>query len=72
MLVNQRKHLSSISPTSLSFPELSTAQPHLVVSFIIQLVKKSSAMVFILGDKGYPFGRFEYKKASERYMIAEL
>ena len=31
MLVNQRKHRSSLSPTSLSFPELGTAQPQLVL-----------------------------------------
>ena len=30
MLVNQRKQLSSLSPTSLRFPELGTAQPQLV------------------------------------------
>ena len=32
MLVNQRKHRSCLSPTSLSFPELGTAQPHLLLS----------------------------------------
>ena len=30
MLVNQRKHRSSVSQTNLSFPELGTAQPQLV------------------------------------------
>ena len=30
MLVNQRKHRSSLSPTSLSFPERGTTQPQLV------------------------------------------
>ena len=34
--------------------------------------KKATAMVFIWGDRGYPAVRFEYKTASERYLIAEL
>ena len=34
--------------------------------------KKATAMVFISGDRGYPAVRFEYKKASERYLVAEL
>ena len=29
-------------------------------------------MVFILGDRGYPAIRFEYKIASEWYLVAEL
>ena len=29
-------------------------------------------MVFILGDREYPAVRFEYKMASERYLVAEL
>ena len=29
-------------------------------------------MVFILGDRVYPADRFEYKTASERYLVAEL
>ena len=29
-------------------------------------------MIFIWGDRGYPAVRFEYKKASERYLVAEL
>ena len=34
--------------------------------------KKATAMVFIRGDRGYPAVRFEYKTASERYLVAEL
>ena len=34
--------------------------------------KKATAMAFILGDRGYPAVRFEYKTASERYLVAEL
>ena len=34
MLVNQWKHMFSVSPTSLSFPELGTAQPQLVSPFV--------------------------------------
>ena len=34
--------------------------------------KKATAMVFIWGDRGYPAVRFEYKTASERYLVAEL
>ena len=29
-------------------------------------------MVFIGGDRGYPAVRFEYKTASERYLVDEL
>ena len=29
-------------------------------------------MVFIGGDRGYPAARFEYKTASERYLVAEI
>ena len=29
-------------------------------------------MVFIGGDRGYPAVRFEYKTASEQYLVAEL
>ena len=32
--------------------------------------KKATSMVFIWGDKGYPAIRFEYKTASEQYLIA--
>ena len=32
--------------------------------------KKAIAMVFIWGDKAYPATRFEYKTASERYLVA--
>ena len=34
--------------------------------------KKATAMVFIWGDRGYHAVRFEYKTASERYLVAEL
>ena len=34
--------------------------------------KKATSIVFIWGDKGYPADRFEYKKASEWYLVAEL
>ena len=34
--------------------------------------KKATSMVFIRGDRGYPAVRFEYKTASERYMVAEI
>ena len=33
---------------------------------------KATAMVFIWGDRRYPTVRFEYKTASERYLVAEL
>ena len=34
--------------------------------------KKATAMVFIWGYRGYPAFWFEYKTASERYLVAEL
>ena len=34
--------------------------------------KKATAMVFIGGDKGYPAVRFEYKAASDQYLVAEI
>ena len=34
--------------------------------------KEATSMVFIWGDRGYPAVRFEYKMASERYLVAEL
>ena len=34
--------------------------------------KKPTAIVFICSDRGYPAVRFEYKMASERYLVAEL
>ena len=34
--------------------------------------KKATAMVFIWGDRGYHAVRFEYKTASERYLVAEI
>ena len=34
--------------------------------------KKATAMVFISGDRGYHAIRFEYKTASEQYLVAEL
>ena len=34
--------------------------------------KKATTMVFIWGDRGYPAVRFEYKTASEWYLVAEL
>ena len=34
--------------------------------------KKATAMVFIWGDIGYPAVRFEYKTASEQYLVAEI
>ena len=34
--------------------------------------KKATTMVFIGGDRGYPAVRFEYKTASERYLVAEI
>ena len=38
----------------------------------ISACKKATVMVFIWGDRGYPAVRFEYKTASERYLVAEL
>ena len=40
--------------------------------FYISARKKATAMVFIWGDRGYPAVRFEYKTASERYLVVEL
>ena len=34
--------------------------------------KNATSMVFIWGDRGYPGVRFEYKTASERYLVAEI
>ena len=34
--------------------------------------KKATAMVFTSGYRGYPAVHFEYKTASERYLVAEL
>ena len=34
--------------------------------------KKVTAMVFILGDRGYHAVLFRYKMASKRYLVAEL
>ena len=34
--------------------------------------KKATAMFFIWGDRGYPAVRFEYKTASEQYLVAEI
>ena len=34
--------------------------------------KQATAMVFIWGDRGYPAVGFEYKTASERYLVTEL
>ena len=34
--------------------------------------KKTTAMVFIWGDRRYPAVRFEYKTASEKYLVAEI
>ena len=34
--------------------------------------EKATTMVFIGGDRGYPAARFEYKTASERYLVAEI
>ena len=33
--------------------------------------KKATAMVFIWSDRGYPAISFEYKTASEGYLVAE-
>ena len=40
--------------------------------YLVIACKKAIAMVFIWGDRGYPAARFEYKTASERYLVAEL
>ena len=37
---------------------------HIFCHFITQIVRKTSTMVFIWGDRGYPAVRFEYKTAS--------
>ena len=50
MLVNQRKHLSSLNPTSLSFPELGTAQPQLVVIFVVFVVVVIVFLVIVSVD----------------------
>ena len=34
--------------------------------------KKATAIGFIRDDRGYPADRFEYKTASERYLVAEI
>ena len=34
--------------------------------------KKATSTVFIWGDKGYPAVRFEFKTASEQYLVAEI
>ena len=34
--------------------------------------EKATAMVFIWDDRGYPAVRFEYKMASERFLVAEI
>ena len=34
--------------------------------------KKATAMVFFWGDSGYPPLRFEYKTASEGYLVTEI
>ena len=34
--------------------------------------KKANKVVFTWGDRGYPADRFEYKMASERYLVTEL
>ena len=34
--------------------------------------EKATTMFFIGGDRGYPAARFEYKTASERYLVAEI
>ena len=36
------------------------------------VVKNSTAIVFIWGDREYPATHFEYKTATERYLVAEL
>ena len=35
-------------------------------------LKLATTMVLKLGDRGYPAIRFEYKTASEQYLVAEL
>ena len=35
-------------------------------------LEKATAMVILRCDKGYPAVRFEYKTASERYLVAEI
>ena len=34
--------------------------------------KKTTAMAFIWGDRGYPAIRFEYKTASEWYLVDDI
>jgi len=34
--------------------------------------KEATAMAFIRGERGYPAVCFEYKMASEQYLVAEL
>ena len=34
--------------------------------------KKTTAIVFIWGDRGYSAVRFEYKTTFERYLVADL
>ena len=52
---------------------LEQLSPNLLVIFWnLAHKKKATAIVFIGGDRGYPAVRFEYKTASERYLVAEL
>ena len=45
---------------------------HFFLLIYYSAYKKATAMIFIWGDRGYPAVRFEYKKASERYLVGEL
>ena len=45
---------------------------HVFLLFYYSAYKKAAEMVFIWGDRGYPAVRFEYKTASEWYLVAEL
>ena len=81
-------HLSWCSIKNLSFgflpkarvrtvrPNLGVFFPNLLNSTFLSLYysahEKATAVVFIWGDRGYPAVRFEYKTASERYLVAEI
>ena len=55
MLVNQRKHGSSLSPTSLCFPELGTVQPQLVFIFAKE-IDRGQVIGHLIFFRGTPSG----------------
>ena len=56
-------------------PKLGVFSKYLKDSFLLlyySAYKRATEVVFIWGDRGYPVVRFEYKTASERYLVAKL